>query len=458
MPTTPAPSQQQQQQQQQQHLLHASPNNSSVLADRSVHGGREVLIMGPGAYFGERSLHGEAVKPASMVARGQVLLLVLSRSAFEAAFGPLAALQANHSAWQIWLGRQMDLLSRSVVLGKKYAELLAARFDPQALQIRSCLWALSDAAVLATLAEQTAELSLTARLHSVQAVEDRGTGQPLARARRLSAGLPPCLFVPHTIAAWHSPPSSGPGSAPAAVAGEALATVGVCTMAALLQGGPLDERSASYVVGMVVLGLGHLHHLGITYRGLSGNTLLMTEGGLVQLVDFRFAKRAEGRTFTLCGVPEYLAPEVIGGTGHDESVDWWALGVLVYHLIIGGTPFANLGDDELRIYRRILRASYSWPATPAGHDISADARDLVQQLLQWDPAKRLGMGKGGVPKLKSHPWFRWINWQDLQEGRTMLPLGLRERLFHSAAGSELGYWAPAPRPAGAHNPAWLEEF
>lgn len=86
---------------------------------------------------------------------------------------------------------------------------------------------------------------------------------------------------------------------------------------------------------MVVLGLNHLHRQGIAYRGLSAITLLVTEGGLVQLVDFRFSKRAEGRTYTLCGVPEYLAPELICGTGHDECADLWALGVLVYHLVTG---------------------------------------------------------------------------------------------------------------------------
>lgn len=107
------------------------------------------------------------------------------------------------------------------------------------------------------------------------------------------------------------------------------------TCAIIMLQGALDERSASYITAMVVLGLSHLHRLGIAYRGLSAITLLVTEGGLVQLVDFRFAKKAEGRTYTLCGVPEYLAPEVIGGTGHDESADWWALGVLVYHLVTG---------------------------------------------------------------------------------------------------------------------------
>lgn len=113
----------------------------------------------------------------------------------------------------------------------------------------------------------------------------------------------------------------------------------ICTLQ-----GPLDERSASYVTAMAILGLSHLHRLGIAYRGLSAITLLVTEGGLVQLVDFRFAKAAEGRTFTLCGVPEYLAPEVVGGTGHDESVDWWALGVLVFHLITGERERRFLAD------------------------------------------------------------------------------------------------------------------
>jgi hypothetical protein len=67
-------------------------------------------------------------------------------------------------------------------------------------------------------------------------------------------------------------------------------------------------------------------------------------------------------------------------------------------------------------------------------------------------------GRGGFAKLRSHPWFRSINWAELQEGRSMLPLGLRERLFHSGGGGELGFWTPQPVQAGAPNPTWLEEF
>jgi hypothetical protein len=122
-------------------------------------------------------------------------------------------------------------------------------------------------------------------------VEARGLSQSISRMRRITQQLPPCLFVPHTVKAWHCPCSSSSSSsslAPAVIAGEALATVGVTTLASLLQEGPLDERSAAYVVAMVLLGLHHLHCLGIIYRGLSAITLLMTESGLVQLVDFRW--------------------------------------------------------------------------------------------------------------------------------------------------------------------------
>lgn len=119
-------------------------------------------------------------------------------------------------------------------------------------------------------------------------VEARGLSQAISRMRRITQQLPPCLFVPHTVKAWHSPCRSSL-VVPAMIAGEALATVGVSTLASLLQEGPLDERSAAYVVAMALLGLHHLHCLGIIYRGLSAITLLMTESGLVQLVDFRCA-------------------------------------------------------------------------------------------------------------------------------------------------------------------------
>ena len=88
-------------------------------------------------------------------------------------------------------------------------------------------------------------------------------------------------------------------------------TVGLCTLDMLLTPQPFDELSAVFVAASVVLGLEHLHCSNVIYRGLSVHSIIVTEGGQVQLVDFRFARKNEGRAYTLCGNPEYLAPEVI---------------------------------------------------------------------------------------------------------------------------------------------------
>ncbi|KAI8469910.1 MAG: kinase-like domain-containing protein [Monoraphidium minutum] len=216
--------------------------------------------------------------------------------------------------------------------------------------------------------------------------------------------------------------------------------------------GPLDDYSAAYVSACALLGMQHLHYLDIVYRGLSAQTILVTETGVMQLVDFRFARRNDNaRCFTLCGPPQYLAPEMIEGTGHTEAVDWWALGVLVYHLLTGQMPFAGPGDDELRVYKRIVRCAPAYPPL-----LGPEAKDLIGQLLVRDPDARLGMAPGGVPRLMAHPWFKGIDWGGLREGRTTMPLLLRDRLF-TCAGGDLMSWQPPARGPG-EPPLWLSEF
>ncbi|GBF88184.1 phosphatase 2C and cyclic nucleotide-binding kinase domain-containing protein [Raphidocelis subcapitata] len=449
---------------------------------------REVLSMGPGQYFGERHLLGASVRPASMIARGDVTVLTMTRAVFESMFGPLQDLLNAHSQWRTWLEGQRELLSRSQLLGANSERVLAAAFDPARLVLKGALWVMAGYQALAEVAEAggpvggVPPVALTARVLSVADVEARRLGPAVLRSRAVTRALPPCLFVPHTVMAW-----SGGGGA---YSGEVLATMGVCTLQALLAEGPLDDYSAAYITACCLLGLSHLHSLGFVYRGLSALTILVTEAGVMQLVDFRhpqgalawrhrpqgspplkptrlrnanatpppappppprFARRNEGRAFTLCGPPQYLAPEVLAGTGHTEAVDWWALGVLVYHLLSGEMPFAGPGDDELRVYKRIARASPSFPAI-----LSPEARDLVGGLLQRDPDARLGMAPGGVPRLMSHPWFRAIDWAQLREGRSTMPLLLRDRLFNSAGG-DLVSWQP-PLRSGQAAPTWVEEF
>ncbi len=109
----------------------------------------------------------------------------------------------------------------------------------------------------------------------------------------------------------------------------------------------------------------------------------------MKLTDFGFAKVLnEGRTFTICGTPEYIAPEVILNQGHGKAVDWWTLGVLIYEMHAGIDPFND--EDPMGIYKNILRGKISFPST-----FDKDAKSLVKHLLVADLSKRYGNLKDG---------------------------------------------------------------
>lgn len=113
---------------------------------------------------------------------------------------------------------------------------------------------------------------------------------------------------------------------------------------------------------------------------------------------------------TLCGTPEYLAPELVTQAGHTKAVDWWALGVLVFELCAGRPPFdGGASGDRVAMFRAIRAGKYAFPP-----HFSADLRDLVKRLLAVSPAARLGSGKEGAGCVKAHPWFARLDWAALE--------------------------------------------
>jgi len=167
----------------------------------------------------------------------------------------------------------------------------------------------------------------------------------------------------------------------------------------------MREDHARFYAAQVVLALEHLHTRGIAYRDLKPENMLMDSSGYVKVTDFGFAKDvSRGPTYTMCGTPDYLAPEVILSQGHGTAVDWWALGCVIYEMLYGFPPFYAEGDPT-STYKNILEHRIRFPSNWSPYVV-----DLITGLLQPDPRKRSGV-RGGIEGLKVHPWFQGLEWQ-----------------------------------------------
>ncbi|KAL1844517.1 hypothetical protein VTK73DRAFT_2377 [Phialemonium thermophilum] len=187
-----------------------------------------------------------------------------------------------------------------------------------------------------------------------------------------------------------------------------------------------DEDTARFYVAEIVLVLEYLHEQqgGVAYRDLKPENLLLDEDGHIKLVDFGFAKRLGNNdddrpveTYTLCGTPEYLAPEVIRNKGHTTAVDWWALGILLYEFLTGYPPFWH--QNPIEIYKQIVEKPVVFPEQP---HISDEAKDLIRQLCTADRSRRLGNISGGAARVKAHPFFRGVDWTAVLERRHRGPI------------------------------------
>ena len=127
----------------------------------------------------------------------------------------------------------------------------------------------------------------------------------------------------------------------------------------------------------------------------------MDEQGYGKIIDLGFAKVVTDKTFTLCGTPEMLAPELIMSKGHDHAVDYWAFGVVVYELLVGHSPFYIRGSSQIDMFKRIVLVKYEIPAF-----VNESAKTMIQQLLVRKQSKRLGNLANGYLDIKQYPWFK----------------------------------------------------
>lgn len=164
---------------------------------------------------------------------------------------------------------------------------------------------------------------------------------------------------------------------------------------------------AKFYAAEVTLALEYLHAHHIIYRDLKPENLLLDRHGHLKITDFGFAKEVPDITWTLCGTPDYLAPEVVSSKGYNKSVDWWSLGILIFEMLCGFTPFWDSGSP-VKIYENIVRGKIKYP-----HYMHHDVVDLLSQLITPDLTKRLGNLHGGPEDVKRHSWFAEVPWDRL---------------------------------------------
>ncbi|XP_028177455.1 cAMP-dependent protein kinase catalytic subunit beta-like [Ostrinia nubilalis] len=178
--------------------------------------------------------------------------------------------------------------------------------------------------------------------------------------------------------------------------------------------GVLSEPLAQFYAAQMVLALEYLHHCNVIHRDVKPENILICGTGFIKLADFGFCKILKSRTWTLCGTPEYLAPEIITSKGYTYSVDWWSMGVLIYEMVAGYPPFYS--SDPMKLYEKVLAGQFKTPdvMTPV-------CKSLVKSLLEVDPSKRLGSLKAGVFDIKSHKWFFESNWNSILHLKVIPP-------------------------------------
>jgi serine/threonine protein kinase len=165
------------------------------------------------------------------------------------------------------------------------------------------------------------------------------------------------------------------------------------------------ERTKFYIIE-IILAIEYLHKNNMIYRDLKPENILMDKEGHIKVTDFGLSKILDDmndKVFTLCGTPQYIAPEVLYKKGYDKGVDWWSLGCIFYEMLTGLLPFRIPKGEKLSM--KFFKVPINYPKY-----LNDDEIDLIRKLLTLDPKQRIGNGPNDAKDVKAHPYFKDVDW------------------------------------------------
>jgi cGMP-dependent protein kinase len=390
-------------------------NSGQVRVTQSIEGEhepREIRILKQGDFFGEKALLGEEVRTANVIAMNPgVEVLTLDRESFLKLIGDLEALKRDYGDSQ----RRATLSSRATQEQPPSPTRIAQDNEYAQLQLRQ----LKRIATLGVGGFGRVELVCIngdkARTFALKALKkkhivDTRQQEHIFAERNIMLETKTDWIV--RLYTTFRDSKYVYMLLEACLGGELWTT--------LRDRGHFDDYTARFYVACVLEGLEHLHRKNIVYRDLKPENCLLTQTGYLKLVDFGFAKKlASGRkTWTFCGTPEYVSPEIILNKGHDQAADYWALGIYICELMLGRPPFQ--ASDPMKTYTLILKGIDALDIP--NRRIGKTATALVKKLCRDNPGERLGSGSGGVNDIRKHRWFMGFDWEGLRTRALKAPI------------------------------------
>jgi len=454
-----------------------SCEGDAVMGRRSFRGSsRKSSFLGviqPGGYFGERSLLTDTPRSATVEAVVDTECLMITRSAFQKLLGPF------HTYLEQNLPDDGDLGDGDGVPSAPGDEGARAAAGAGAAGSSLGAWdapAHEDLSIVKPLgcgssgSVALVEHAASCRLFALKAVNKTRLQRPgdverlrSEKAALRAAGNHPCIVQLH---ATYQDASTLCLLLEPCCGGELYGLIH--------DNGRLEEAQAKFYASAAVLALQRIHAVGFVYRDLKPENLMIDAQGFPRLCDFGLAKRLSGdaRAYSSVGTLEYMAPEVLKRTGHSFAADWWSLGVLIFEMLVGRTPFLppeeradTLADEEegaMQLMKDVMACRIYWPE-PAECQLSQDATALITGLLRVNLADRIGGLHNGVRDIMDHPWFEGVDFRAIMVRSITPPYRpeLESPIDTSCFDVDLGEFAQrlqgdvtAPVPAFAHLDDW----